>query len=121
MKINHDYKTYIFLRNAKWRTNFENSSFYVHTHDDWGLHVKDIVFNRFQEAREDGCCSSAILSGISALLHIFGKCIKQVVNDISSEDFDSFCLSKFISFVCNLHIECQDCCEFFHDLVFILG
>ena len=93
------------------------ASLHIDSHDDGVLHVENIASHNFKDAWEYGLGTVLTLAFISAFLEMSFKLVEQMIDDVSSENFNSIFISEGLSVWHNFNIKSKNCGEFLLDML----
>jgi len=104
----------------KWSSNSKLSFDYIDSHNDWVFPVENGFLHNFYHTWENGVFITFAHSIFSAGFNVQSELIKQMINNFSCENLDTFVVSEFLSFFRYSYIECKNRgVLFLHDLLFL--
>ena len=104
-RFDFTYTRITLLRDAERCADSELSSLHSQTNNDGIFHVEDSALDHLAKSREDCLGTVLLLSLFSAFLDILGELVKQVINDVCSEDSNAIVICILLSIWVNLHVE----------------
>jgi len=105
------------VRDAQRSADSQLAGLDIDSHNDGVLHVENIASHNFKDAWEYGLGTVLTLAFISAFLEMSLELVEQMIDDVSSENFNSIFISEGLSVWHNFNIKSKNCCKFFLDML----
>jgi len=86
----------VFVRDTERGSLLEYSFLHFYSNDDWVLCVENGSLDHLEHAREYGTSAQLYLSCIAAFLHVSSEVIEKMIDNLSLENLDSFCVSELL-------------------------